>query len=242
MRLPNNKKLLAMTTNEFATWVKQAVNRREFKILFQGIQIVCKKEIQSFLAIQNKFLQNFVNKNSHLYALAQIYPNIAPLIRQSIDNNTLSIQNLSMYNSTLDIISLIYVSSISDSPCLTFNCSNPRSFITKNKNNHTFWQWFRAHLPHNMKLTSYSHYNYPIEFVLPSIIISNPHDLQFYKVFCREIKRQAPDIYKRVKISSNICKKMIEHLKQKEAGIKPKPQAISMAEANNNILIADLLR
>ena len=212
MKLPSNKKLLAMNPEQFATWVKQGVNRREFNILFEGVQFVCQKEIESFQAAEEQPLQEFVDEGSYLYAIAQIYPDIAPLIRQAFDNKILETEE---YNGILDIISLIYVSSISDKPCMTFNCLYPRTFIVSNSKNHAFWQWFRAHLPHDIKLTSLAQHDCPVECFLPFIIASNPHDLQFYKVFCREIKTRTPDIYEKIKIDSNTCKAIIK--KQKEA-------------------------
>jgi hypothetical protein len=237
MKLPTNKALSSMSPQQFATWVKQGVNRREFKILIEGITKVCSQEFSELVALGEQPLPVLTIQNTYLYALGQIYPDIAPLMRQAIDNNILN-ENHQAY----DVISLVYVASVSDMPCTTMFCTKPRDFVMKNQKNPKFWQWFRAHLPHHIKLAAFTDYGYPIEFVLPSMIISSPHDLQFYKVFCREVKDRAPDMYEALKIDSQICQRMLERLKLKESGITPPPQAVTLQEVNNNFLVLDLLR
>jgi hypothetical protein len=106
-----------------------------------------------------------------------------------------------------------------------------------------FWQWFRAHLPHHLKLVLFREdFNYPIEFVLPSILASNPYDLQFYKVFCREIKKQVPELYNIISIESDICKQLISRLKMQAEGKEPPRQAFPAEKAKNNLLVLDILR
>lgn len=241
MKLPNNNQLLAMTHEDFASWIRQAVNRREFRIMFEALQVVCAQEVQAF-DVPTYDIKDIVSEDSYLYALSQIYQDIAPLIRQAINNKILMLA--SAHNQILDTISIVYIAYATDDPCPNFNCApDPRIFIFRNGKKALFWQWFRAHLPYHYRLALFRHdFNYPMEFVLPSILISNPYDLQFYKVFCREIKAQMPELYRAIKISSQNCKKMIERLKIKAEGGTPPPQAVTLEEADGNFLVLDILR
>lgn len=237
MKLPN---FSSISTTDFAGWIKQAVDRREFAMAFEGIELVCKEEIEDFEQAFEQPIQDFVTQDSFLHALSQIYPAVTPIIRQAIENKIFTPTQEQL--GVLDIISITYVAFASNKPCTTMNCDDPRLFIIRNKTNHTFWQWFRAHLPYNIKLARFTEFNYPLEFVLPSIIISNPHDLQFYKVFCREIKARMPEVYRHLQIESKICKQMIARLKLREKGIVPPPRSVPAAEAKNNLLVLDVLR
>ena len=244
MRQLTDKKLLAMTPSELADLLNRAVRLRQFKIFFESLNIVCEKEIASVLVNLHllkpkRYVTEAIEPDSYLAAIAQFYPTIAPIIRQAYDNGILTTN--AQQNTMLDVISLIYVASIF--PKCAFYTNNPQKlFVIRNQKSLEFWQWYRAHLPHDIKFASFEGFGFPLEFILPSIVISSPNDLQFYKVFCRELKAKNAEAYEYYKIESKICKKMIERLKQKEAGITPEPQEVSAESVKNNILILDILR
>jgi len=245
MKQLTNKKLLEMTPLQFADLIKRAAERREFRILFDSLHVVCKEEIDAlldnlFLPSPKKYVLDIVNPSSYLVAVASIYPTIAPTIRQAHDNRI--IESSLNENTMLDVISLVYVSSIFPE-CATYTATPPKLFVIRNQKSLAFWQHYRSHLPYDVRFESFfEDFGFPLDFILPSIVISSPSDLHFYKVFCRELKAKDTKLYEHYKIESHVCKEMIKRLKQKESGITPEPQAVAAESVKNNILILDILR
>ena len=219
--------------------VKRAVARRKFDDLFKVIQSECRTEIEAINNTPNRFVGGLIQPDSPISIVASLYQDIATVVRQAIDNKRLTLT----YDQSviLDTISLVYVSSLANR-CAVPNWTKPMDFVIKNSRQLAFWQWFRAHLPHHIKFLSFANYSYPLDFVLPSIIRSNPNDLHYYKVFCRELKKRIPETYEHYKIESPICKAMIRRLKQIEKGQEPPRQAFPAHLAKNNLLILDILR
>jgi hypothetical protein len=219
--------------------VKRAVARRKFDDLFKVIQSECRTEIELINNTQNRFIESLIQPNAPITIVASLYKDIATVVRQAIDSKMLSLS----YDQgvILDTVSLVYISSLTNK-CAVPNWTRSIDFVIKNGKHLAFWQWFRAHLPHHMKFLGFATYSYPLDFVLPSIIRSNPNDLHYYKVLCRELKKRMPETYEHYKIESPVCKALVQRLKQIELGQEPPRQAFPAHLAKNNLLILDILR
>ena len=171
-----------------------------------------------------------------LKALAGIYPEIARFVRKAFDNGEITQESL--FHLALEAISIIHADSYS-SGCVG---TDDPYFVGHNRKFFEFWRWFLAHLPADLKAPAFGRYEWHEVFVLPSIVISNPYDLSFYKEFCLDFEKRSPAWYAEISIEPEILEAIVSKAIALDKGEKVPPRAVPINMVKNNFFIADFLR
>jgi len=204
--------------------------------LFNTIENLDRDELTAFFRCNEK-ISDVVGSLPILNAVAGIYNEIAPYIRKAFDQN--EIESKQLLIGQLDTISILHVASHYPD-CMSFN---NQDFVIRNSENFAFWRWFRAHAPADIKIMSLEdEFGFPQAFVLPKILLSNPHDLRFYNEFCLDLQARQPAWYEDFSIEPVIRDAMIRKAIAIEEG-KTLPRCpVEMKAVKHNVLIAVFVR
>ncbi|MEW6710604.1 MAG: hypothetical protein AB1403_12335 [Candidatus Riflebacteria bacterium] len=176
-----------------------------------------------------------------LKAVSAIFNKIAPCVKQAISKGVLKKYKdgeKSQLIFLLDIISLHYAASF-EPDCVGYGYSR---FVARNGEKFSFWRWFRAYLPADCRILGIQSFRFHPAFVLPSILISNPHDLRFYKELCLELAAINPEYYAEISIEPEIVEAIVAKAIALKAGQDVPRRAVPMSSVKNNFFIADFLR
>lgn len=186
-------------------------------------------------------MHEILEKLPTLQAVSGIYEEMAPFVKQAIEGGVLKRyenHDKSRLIIVLDAVSLMRVA-LYEPDCIGYAYSN---FVSRNSRVFAFWRWFRAYLPADGRILGVQSFNFHPAFVLPSILISNPHDLMFYKEFCLELEALSPELYADLSIEPEIVEAIVAKAIALEAGQDVPRRAVPMSSVKNNFFIADFLR
>lgn len=186
-------------------------------------------------------MSEIIEKLPTLQAVSGIYEEMAPFVKQAIEGGVLKRyenHDKSRLIIVLDAVSLVRVAWY-EPDCIGYAYSN---FVSRNSKVFAFWRWFRAYLPADGRILSVESFKYHPAFVLPSILISNPHDLRFYKEFCLELEALSPELYADLSIEPEIVDAIVAKAIALEAGEDVPRRAVPMNMVKNNFFVADFLR
>ncbi len=221
--------------NSLLASIRRDISNNNVASLFNTLEKIDSKEIDTFYYCREKVF-DIIEDLPTLRAVADIYKEIAPFVRKAFDQNEINENDLFMIS--LDAISLVHVASQSID-CVGYG---HYYFIMRNRTNFAFWRWFRAHVPADLKIVRLEDFEFHPAFVLLSILLSNPHDLRFYKELCLDLKARSPAWYDKLSIEPEILEAIVTKAIAIEKGETPRRCSVPMAMVKNNIFIADFLR
>lgn len=203
--------------------------------LFNTIANLDQDELKTLWGCFDK-VSDVIGSLPTLNAVAGIYDEIARYVREAFDRYEITPKKL--FIDMLDAISILHVTSH------FHDCTSiiHPYFMLRNRRHFAFWRWFRAHAPADLKIMSLREFDFPPEFVLPNILISNPHDLRFYKEFCIDLKTREPLWYDWLSIEPVVRDAIIRKAIAIEEGKTLPRCAVPMSMVKNNFFIADYLR
>ncbi len=186
-------------------------------------------------------MHEVLEKLPTLQAVSSVFEEMAPFVKQAIQDGVLKKyedDDKRLLITVLDAVSLVRVAWY-EPECVGYAYSN---FAVRNSKKFAFWRWFRAYLPADGRILGIQSFRYHPAFVLPNILISNPHDLRFYKELCLELEALAPELYADLSIEPEIVEAIVTKAIALEAGEDVPRRAVPMSSVKNNFFIADFLR
>lgn len=186
-------------------------------------------------------MSKIIEKLPTLQAVAALYEEMAPIVKRAITEGILKKYEdgeKSFLIVVLDAVSLVHVASFAPE-CTGYAYSH---FVIRNSKIFAFWRWFRSYLPADGRILGMQKFEFHPAFVLPKILISNPHDLRFYKELCIELEALNPELYAELSIEPEIVEAIVAKAIALEAGEDVPRRAVPMSSVKNNFFIADYLR
>lgn len=194
-------------TGNLVKSVQQAARRENLPQLIQNLNTLYRDAMDFYNSMPHQsavpITEDKLVLPPALIEIASLYPEIAETIRRRYTTGYAQNPEHGLTGAVLYSLSLLYLSS----KVPTLVSRNNEFLIIKNRTSQEFWKYFLAHIPEGNRLQMLCEDSCLTPDML--LLFMSQTDTQYYKVFCREFKKQNPEAYEKHHIS-------IKELKQKK--------------------------